>query len=355
MVDLGIYKPTTPPTEKTYKLGDYVWYDTNKNGIQDAGEIGVKDVIATLYKKDISGNYVATGATTTTNSNGYYEFAGLLNGEYQVKFSNLPVGYVISPTDQGGNDAVDSDGLNPTGEIKDADNMTLDLGIYKPTTPPTPKKYKIGDTVWDDKDNDGIQDSGEPGVAGVKVTLKDGNGIVIATTTTDSNGNYSFTGLDNGDYIVEFDPTTFPAGYGETKHNQGGNDAVDSDGLSVNVTINNADDLTIDLGIYKQTPLPPTEKKYKIGDIVWDDKDNDGIQDPGEPGVAGVKVTLKDGNGIVIATTTTDSNGNYIFEGLDDGDYIVEFDPNTFPAGYGETKHNQGGNDAVDSDGLQDW
>ncbi|NRD21236.1 hypothetical protein HNV08_14350, partial [Winogradskyella eckloniae] len=51
----------------------------------------------------------------------------------------------------------------------------------------------LGDTVFLDEDEDGIQDPGEEGVAGVTVNLLDCNNNQLATTTTDANGNYSFT------------------------------------------------------------------------------------------------------------------------------------------------------------------
>jgi len=54
--------------------------------------------------------------------------------------------------------------------------------------------------------------------------------------------------------------------------------------------------------------IPPIE----IGNRVWDDTDGDGIQDPGEAGISGVQVQLLQ-NGTVIATATTDADGNYIF------------------------------------------
>jgi len=50
----------------------------------------------------------------------------------------------------------------------------------------------------------------------------------------------------------------------------------------------------------------------EIGNLVWEDTDFDGVQDPGEPGIAGVTVELVKG-GAVIATATTDANGNYLF------------------------------------------
>lgn len=56
--------------------------------------------------------------------------------------------------------------------------------------------------------------------------------------------------------------------------------------------------------------LPPVE----IGNLVWNDTDNDGVQDADEAGIAGVEVELYDpATMMVIATATTDANGNYIF------------------------------------------
>lgn len=54
-----------------------------------------------------------------------------------------------------------------------------------------------------------------------------------------------------------------------------------------------------------------------IGNFVWLDKDRDGRQDPGEPGIKGVTVLLTDPSGTVLATTVTDSLGFYLFAGLD--------------------------------------
>jgi uncharacterized repeat protein (TIGR01451 family) len=62
-----------------------------------------------------------------------------------------------------------------------------------------------------------------------------------------------------------------------------------------------------------------------IGNRVWEDYDNDGMQDNGEPGIANVRVELHDGGGLV-DTTFTDANGWYLFEELPDGsDYFVRF------------------------------
>ena len=69
----------------------------------------------------------------------------------------------------------------------------------------------------------------------------------------------------------------------------------------------------------------------RIGDFVWNDLDRDGIQDPGESGLANVTVNLLDGNGMPAGTATTGSDGGYIFEGLCADDYTVDVDESTLP------------------------
>ncbi|HDE0682026.1 TPA: fibrinogen-binding adhesin SdrG C-terminal domain-containing protein, partial [Staphylococcus aureus] len=91
------------------------------------------------------------------------------------------------------------------------------------------------------------------------------------------------------------------------------------------------------------------QKKYNLGDYVWEDTNKDGKQDADEKGIKGVYVILKDSNGKELDRTTTDENGKYQFTGLGNGTYSVEF---STPAGYTPTTANAGTDDAVDSDGL---
>lgn len=86
-------------------------------------------------------------------------------------------------------------------------------------------------------------------------------------------------------------------------------------------------------------PLRP----YLIGDTVWLDEDGDGVQDPGEPGIPGVRVELTDDYGNLIATTITDGNGNYSFQVVP-GTYRVGMafsngDPGGPLAGLSPTNH----------------
>jgi len=86
----------------------------------------------------------------------------------------------------------------------------------------------------------------------------------------------------------------------------------------------------------------------RVCGFVWYDTDMDGVQDAGEPGVAGVKVFLTDGTEIV--PTETDSNGFYFFF-APDGTYTIYA---TLPPGTQASPANQGGDDTLDSDGVPD-
>ncbi|OCQ90549.1 hypothetical protein BCD64_28195 [Nostoc sp. MBR 210] len=332
-IDAGIYRKAS--------LGDFVFNDANNNGIQDTGEVGIGGVTVELINP-ANGNVIAT---TTTDGNGGYQFSGLIPGEYQVRFT-APTGYIFSPTNQGNDDAVDSDantstGLTQTVTLTSGEfNGTLDAGLVALAS--------LGNFVFEDTNANGIQDAGEAGIGNATVNLLDANGNVIATTTTDGNGLYSFTNLQPGDYRVQF---VQPNGFnGISPQNVGGNDAIDSDGL-VSDTVNlspGENDTTVDAGFYKTAAL---------GDFVFNDANNNGIQDTGEVGIGGVTVTLTGGgadgiiNGIgdTTVTTTTNASGNYNFAGLTPGQqYRVGF--SGLPAGFQFTQANVGANDAVDSD-----
>jgi protocatechuate 3,4-dioxygenase beta subunit len=331
-VDAGLYRPAT--------LGDTVWYDTNRNGAQDAGEAGVAGVKVTLL--DASGN--AVGATVTTDASGHYQFSGLQPGTYSVQFdkASLPDHYLFTGQGQGGDAARDSDADTATGKtaqvtLASGDSQQhLDAGIVV-------QQATVGDRVWEDSNGNGVQDAGEQGVDGVTVALKDAAGNTVGTVTTHDGGQYSFT-VDPGTYTVSVAP---PAGFSFTGAGKGGNGALDSDvGSAGNASVtlgageNNHD---IDAGIYRPASL---------SQVVWFDADRDGRLDDGETGAAGVKVTLLDasGNPVPGAVATTDVNGHYQFTGLPPGTYSVQFDKSSLPAGYDFTTAAQGGPGGVGSD-----
>lgn len=307
-------------------IGDYVFTDVNKDGIQDPLDTKLPGIKVQLYTSD--------GLTlldeVTTDANGKYLFDSLETGSYKVKFI-LPSGASFSDTGKG-TTATDSDaGLNGfSGVINidvdktgiDKDNPTIDAGIVG-------NLGSIGDFVFRDDNSNGIQDIGEPGILGVKVDLYKG-AVLQSSTTTDANGNYNFPGLSSGtDYrIVVTAPTQSKFTKSNTGGNSGGSDLKDSDVgangsshfITIDVTKAATDTLrnnpNIDAGII---PLG------SIGDYVFNDNNGNGIQDDGDTKLPGIKVTLTDKDGNILFVTTTNSDGKYEFI-VPSGEYFVIFD-----------------------------
>ncbi len=130
-------------------IGDFVWLDADKDGIQDFGEVGIPGVTVELYRPgygpdEIPGNAddAAVVDTTTTDINGAYGFADLPPGEYYVRVipPNTPFTMSFSPQNQGGDPALDSDpdpltGIMATTTLYPGEHdTTWDAGLYqKPT------------------------------------------------------------------------------------------------------------------------------------------------------------------------------------------------------------------------------
>jgi hypothetical protein len=271
--------------------------------------------------------------------------------EYQVQFSK-PTGYNYTLANAG-NDAGDSDASVATGKsqivklLSGENNTSIDAGLVA-------VPGSIGDTVWEDMNFNGIRDAGESGIANVTVRLLDSSHNVLATTVTNSSGNYLFNNLNAGSYKVQ---VVKPLDYHVTKANIGTNDAIDSDidavtATSASITLaQGQNDLSRDMGLYR---------KAAIGDKVWKDYNRNNIQDAGEYGISGIKVMLYSAGGTLLASTLTNSYGNYKFASLDPGSYYLVFDKtNVTFAGYNLNlfpwaSKNMGYNDGADSDAAGD-
>lgn len=320
----------------TQALGNFVWHDLNGNGRQDGGsEVGIAGITVELL--DSTGTVIDV---TTTNGSGLYSFANLaassVFGAYRVRFGNTVGLTTYTRTAQDSvvaTDFTDSDGSVATGTTGDINlgantiDNTRDQGLYL--------LQDIGDRVWYDVDNDGNQEAGEPGVNGVTVTLDyaglDGvfstadDQLGVATTTTSGDGDYLFADRIPGTYRTR----TSGIPFGLT------NQTYDLDGLgTANAAIaaltSGADRLDLDFG-YRGTG--------SLGDRIWHDRDADGVQDAGEPGIPAVVVNVTwlgfdgtaGGGDDVNYTATTDANGNYTIPNLPAGAFVVTVDTATLP------------------------
>ena len=316
------------PGACTGTIGDVVFHDLDNNGIQNVGDPGLDGV--TVRLKNSSGQVIDTRVTNVgpSNQHGYYQFTGVCLGTYTVEV-DTPNGFQPTASLQGSDRTVDSNG-SPTTVILPLNNstdQTVDFGFS------TVCAASVGNFVWYDQNRNGKQDSGELGIDGVKVLLKTTSGTLLNFTTTLGGGAYSFTGLCPGSYVVEVDQSTVPAGYTQaTVSAPGTTTADDSNGspFTVNLPLYNSVDNTVDFGYV----APCTSK---IGNFVWYDQNQNGIQDPGEPGLTGVAVKLLDNSMNFIAMKTTDGLGKYEFDGLCAGTYFIQLDTATAPANFSPT------------------
>ena len=240
-------------------IGDYVWMDTNNDGIQ--GTTALEPPVANVKVYLLDSNTGVKLDSTITDGLGKYLFDSLLTGNYKVKFV-LPTGSEATAKFLGGDttkdsnvnpdgttDAIAIDTTQPLGNVA-RNNLTIDAGLYSPLG-------SIGDFVWKDLNNNGIQDASEPGVEGVKMELYASNlsgnpiGATLNTTTTNASGLYSFNKLLKGDYVVRLITSTIPATYLiSTKTDAGSDDTKDND---FNATTGYSPKVSID-------PLVPSKK-----------------------------------------------------------------------------------------------
>ena len=343
-----------------YSIGDYVWLDENSDGYQDAGEPGIPNVRVNFYAT--SGTLIAS---TLTDASGHYLFSGLIQeaGYVRVEATTLPSGMTQTPpstlTNANFGNQDQTTGPGDYGYfvrvLTGIPNLTADFGynwnpavdVLQPTASPT---AALGDRVWLDFNGNGRQDPDELGVRGATVQLftagPDGlfdtaDDLPGASRTTDANGNYMFDGLAPGAYVVKVVSDTganFPilgASYTLTGDPDTFGLPTPGDNATTVPIVLGPGDVFLNADFGYQPGLGVT--LGTIGDRVWLDinsSSNSVPDSPSELGLAGVTVSLirdTNGNGLwdngepIVATTSTDATGNYLFRGLplsDEGDGV---------------------------------
>lgn len=293
----------------TSSIGDTLYYDFNANGAQDATEAGIPSVTVWLYRDaDRDGRIDASTdtivQTTVTGVSGKYLFSGVPAGSYIVKVDTADLDFATDVT--------------ATGD-------------------PDINHASIGDLVWFDLDGDGVRDAGEDGISNVVVNLyidADGNGTkgpgdqLVCSTVTDINGAYLFTGLSTGGYFVDIDETSLPSTLLAITTTDPVTTLITLTGRTSATSV-----LTADAGY-------SLGSNYAIGNRIWNDIDNDNTQDPREPGIPGIRVTVTNGTGTGCSpscTAITDAGGFWIVTGatgLTSGTFTVAVAGADLPRGF---------------------
>ncbi|MDY7103265.1 MAG: SdrD B-like domain-containing protein, partial [Actinomycetota bacterium] len=396
-VDLAVVAPDG------ITIGDLVWADVDGSGRLDAGddEPPLGGVPVELHR-DTNGDgrpddTVAHRVTTTT-ADGWYRFGEVPQGSWLVSVpeaafapGGVAAGWQPTPgrTTEAGVDGDDDAGepasggartgpftvvagQAPTGEtapaspsvgaapvaaVDDRADLTIDVALTR---------VAVGGLVWADRDGDGRRQPGEPGLAGVPVSVVAGgvgssSADPVATATTDAAGRWHVDGLAPGDHRVVVDggafvtggpldgwtssPDTGPAPPAADDDRRDVDDGIDPTTLAgdvetgvvslvpateptgeapgVGATTDAAANDTVDLGF---APLG------SLGDRVWLDEDADGVQDPDEPGEPGVSVSVLDGEDVV-GRATSGEDGAWSIAHLPAGDYVLAVADGDVPAG----------------------
>ena len=396
------------------KIGDFVWEDTMRNGIQDEGEPGIEGVTVTVTEVGVDEPYTEV---TTTDETGMYMFLVPPDRTYKVTFEQ-PEGLNPVMPDTGDDDTIDSDAdqtMLMSQEVTVADgeiNLTIDAGFYfRP-------EAEIGDPctclnnatneengqfqevvtirsypgeTWTiiGQENMFVLDSPEPPLAPIPVPL----GTIMEETDEPGVYEITFKLVDEFTYEILATNGLDTLGYSSVCSYPVVNverlppaEACVADEAFELVATPSVPGTTVfylndePITVFDPSELPVGSYEFrveftpdnfdvcivtiaeqigivedclaKIGDFVWHDQDKDGVQDMDEVGIEGVKVTVTE-TGVddpYTAMTTTDETGMYMFM-VPPGNYKVTFEQ---PTGFVPTLQNAGGDDTLDSDSDPD-
>jgi uncharacterized protein (DUF2141 family) len=258
----------------SFAISGTSFLDSNGNGIRDEGEIGWAGAAIQLSR---DGSVINA---TITQEDGSFAFRNLAPGTYSI--SQVAAEGITQIAPEG-----------PwTVEIEDADITGKDFANRGGLSISGQKYYDIN--------GNGLQDEDEPGIPGGSVSLLL-DGKVVANTTTDDNGFYSFENVLPGTYTIS-DPV--PAGL------------VLTTSSTVVVTVKTVVVTNVNFGIRGSNSISGTK---------YEDLNGDGIRNSGEKGLSGWEMVLTGrtwyGRPLPTLTAYTDSNGNYKFDRLLPGSY----------------------------------
>ncbi|MBC7884897.1 MAG: hypothetical protein H7X99_05445 [Saprospiraceae bacterium] len=304
-------------------VGDLVWDDMNGNGLQDNGEPGIDNAIVSLF--DENDNLIAQ---TSTNALGFYFFQHVFPGNYYLHFdissSLSQTVHVLSDLNLN-SDLSGANGENTTSDftvIAGFNINNIDAGFYVCA-------QICGTLYYDSNFNDNFN-TGENGINHLKVnlwqiglndtTIYAFNYTSVKPGSPSDDGYFSFC-VPPGKYFIE---VVIPPGvdllagipfvgsnpfiYNHISHDFGHN-------TTYNFEVVSGDSFCyLNNGFYCES---------SIGNKIWMDTNMNGIQDNGEAGVGNVLVYLYDESYNQLDSAFTDDNGNYLFDGLRDGNYYI--------------------------------
>ena len=301
-------------------IGDTVWFDKNGDGAQlGVAETNIPNIQLVLYvDMNSDGTYVAI-ATNSTGSSGTYSFSNLPDGNYRVVVNTNDTDL---PSDVFSNRMQPSTATSVSATISNGSSSAgVDFGFTS--------YGAIGDTIYWDANANGTQDYNETGISNVTVNLYydlntndvyDVGETLVATKVTATNGTYFFTNLVASNYVVVVSHTGPIASAALSAD-------PSSDGIPCTATNAYMCDDQYGLTLLHGTRFTGADFGYQppgvIGDLLWLDSNNNGVQDNGEPGIPNITIELRNLANALVATNVTDSDGNFVFLNQTNGTYRV--------------------------------
>jgi SdrD B-like domain len=290
------------------QISGTVFGDNNGDGAFNGIETGKAGWVVNILDANNNNAFIAS---TVTDANGNYIFGNLTTS---LKASN----YNIQLVDKTG--FVQTTGTIPTLPVISGTNTKgINIGVFKAAA--------ISGTAFEDVNGDGIRQPSETtNLAGVTISVFDPRtNTEIANAVTDGSGNYTISNLfplsvpgNATPYRVRY---TLPAG------------SFTQTIVDPSVTLTSATTTTgINIPLFVATT---------VSGFAFEDTNGNGVQDPGEGGLAGGSVSLlNSSNNAVVYTTSTDSNGNFTFTDVGPIPGPVAFRLGANPVGFVQTTPN---------------
>ncbi len=245
--------------------------------------------------------------TKTSDSDGFYEFTNLSEGQYYILVDPNSL-----PSDKGPDPIFLSTGS--CADIQNGFDYLQSFGLLSYAS--------VGGKVWEDTNANGIMQSTEPSIDAATILLRKPNGSIIQQTYPSADGTYIFTEVYPDEYYLEF---ILSSDYHQTLMAEGnnyedndvanfyGNNTTQIHNLSQGQIISN-----IGAGFYLMA---------EVNGHVWNDYNYNGLFDNGESGMESIVVNLYNDQFQVVKSTVTNTDGLYVIEDISPSQYYLSIDP----------------------------
>ncbi|MCB9310956.1 MAG: T9SS type A sorting domain-containing protein [Lewinellaceae bacterium] len=308
-------------------IGDYVWEDTNYNGVQDNNESGIHGVVVSAYKDGV------LIKQATTNSSGEFYMTGMYPGSYSFKYTMdatyIPTKYQVGNANLNSDvSRIDEEIWSSTFSVTGGTNVyNIDAGFYRCA--------EFCGQIYNDANLNNLFDGNENGINGVTVQIWniDGQDTIFAGSVEtglkpgfpSEDGYYRFC-VAPGTYFLK---VIMPSSEWLAGSPFVGNNPNKYNYITHQNGINTTNTFTVTSGDSHCNINNGFYCSATIYSYVWIDSNFDGYMGSNEARVSNCDVRLCDAStNAVLNLTYTNSNGLFVFDSITPGNYYLRF-PNS--------------------------